>query len=212
MKKLNPIEKRKSGRRSFTLIELLVVIAVISVLLCMLMPSLSSAKNQARTLQCMNNMKQCGMGFSMYSVDFDGWHPGSYIYGHYYSYHIADYLRMKASDSYDLVKCNMWPYYNNGVKPVISYSMAHIRHGGVDLVWNEAYKVSAWIFKPSSMALLYDAKDNGGGIGYSYSMGYMDSNNQKRHDTKSLNTLFYDGSVKKASDFKDAWMTNLWQN
>jgi prepilin-type N-terminal cleavage/methylation domain-containing protein len=42
----------------FTLIELLIVIAIISILFAMLMPSLNKAKEMARKLQCLNNLKQ----------------------------------------------------------------------------------------------------------------------------------------------------------
>jgi len=72
-----PIASRlpDSLRPAFTLIELLVVIAIIALLVSILVPALTRARESAKRTVCGSNMRQIGQAFVQYAEDYEGWFP-----------------------------------------------------------------------------------------------------------------------------------------
>jgi prepilin-type N-terminal cleavage/methylation domain-containing protein/prepilin-type processing-associated H-X9-DG protein len=69
------ISSARKGKSAFTLIELLVVIAIIAILAAILFPVFAQAREKARQITCLSNMKQIGTGLMMYVQDYDETYP-----------------------------------------------------------------------------------------------------------------------------------------
>jgi prepilin-type N-terminal cleavage/methylation domain-containing protein len=82
------------SRRGFTLIELLVVISIIALLVSILLPSLNQARETAKRVLCLSNLKQMGLGTFMYAEDNKGLLPskreGEVWQGNYIAYFLLN--------------------------------------------------------------------------------------------------------------------------
>src|SRR5205809_4417491 len=67
-------------RQAFTLIELLVVIAIIAILAAILFPVFARAREKARQISCLSNLKNIGTATLMYLQDYDETFPSGLVY------------------------------------------------------------------------------------------------------------------------------------
>lgn len=77
-----PRFRRGSLRQKFTLIELLIVIAIIAILAAMLLPALNKARDKAKDIKCINNLKQLGTYLMQYANSFNDYLPSTTYEGY----------------------------------------------------------------------------------------------------------------------------------
>lgn len=100
------IRSRRIQTSGFTLIELLVVIAIIAILAAILFPVFAQAREKARAITCVSNLKQAGLGVLMYGQDYDEVLPFAYLNefingncsGVVWTDEIEPYVKLKGSD------------------------------------------------------------------------------------------------------------------
>ena len=69
------VRSQRYCQMAFTLVELLVVISIIALLVAILLPALNTAREQAKLVSCMSNIRQVGLACITYAADNEGWYP-----------------------------------------------------------------------------------------------------------------------------------------
>ena len=218
----------KGTRYLFTLIELLVVIAIIAILAAMLLPALQQARERARTVQCINNLKELGMAARSYADMSRGFLPTFYdsVQKLYWTQALRNnkvlsndrilccpsyapfkyYATLRVSDTYGIRTNSFIPYLNIGAVPVMVVKTA-----------NGYASVS-----PSKALIFADTiRDNGALRSQFYYFGLYPSNTTgsdgaayAAHRSHMISSWFADGHAGFAGvpDLKDAYILTYCNN
>ncbi len=150
-----------AGSRGFTLVELLVVVAIIALLVSILLPTLGKAKEQARTVMCMSNIRGLGVSFSFYTTENNNWLPaGCGIGGDAPTW---DFILQPYYDVFGLLQCpsdrlvRRWDYY--GVLKENRHPRSYAINRDVTWMGPSVWDPDCWPFQVRKVSEVTDPSD-----------------------------------------------------
>ena len=144
------------ARRAFTLIELLVVIAIIAILAAMLLPALAAAKKKAAQTACLNNLKQMGLGFTIYIGDSSDVEPGC-ASGNTYGPHLEDWIYWRTGTATPTVNGVLMTVDKSPILTDLGSSVASTNILRCPMDQNDSYRNNPTYYEGSPYQFSYEA-------------------------------------------------------
>ncbi len=142
---------------AFTLIELLVVIAIIAILAGLLLPALARAKAKATGISCMNNQRQMGFSWAMYTDDHDGRLVPNAVFPTRNRSWVKGWLNYSQSvpdntNTVYLMQSRLWPYHQSIGVWKCPADKSTSRHGGKQLPRVRSISMNGFLNPPALQA------------------------------------------------------------